>query len=206
MSRSSRPEKAKFEVRASARGGRQCCPSVTRFPLKALAAVSAAEYNSFNLIKFARERTLACPFFMPTEKWEAGAWMHPARLPLGAGWRGHCCAPGHEGAAPSDHELSENCNLGYAAGCPRLPQDRSCDAVRFAVVRDAGARLVLNFSCELDHRPAGHGVLEYDEVRRQWTSSHPDARMQKMAECFLQSYLLRRIQPAAAGATASANP
>jgi hypothetical protein len=33
--------------------------------------------------------------------------------------------------------------------------------------------------------------------RSQWTSSHGDARIQKMLDCYVQSYLLRRIQPAA---------
>jgi hypothetical protein len=149
----------------------------------------------------ARRWELACPFFMPTEKFE-GAWMHPSRLPLGAGWRGHCSAPGHEGAMPSDEEIREQCNLGYAR-CPRLPQERSCDAVRFSVARDRGERIVFCYVCERGHLPATHGMLEYDLAIRQWRSSHPDARIQKMAECYLQSYLLRRIQPAPAGTNAS---
>jgi hypothetical protein len=32
-------------------------------------------------------------------------------------------------------------------------------------------------------------MLEYDVERAQWISSHSDARIQKMAECFLESYL-----------------
>jgi hypothetical protein len=38
-----------------------------------------------------------------------------------------------------------------------------------------------------------------------WVSSQPDPRIQKMAECYLESYLLRRNQPAAANIPSSAN-
>jgi hypothetical protein len=140
---------------------------------------------------------------MPTSKLDDGGWIHPSRLPLGGGWVGHCSAPGHEGAQPSHEELRELCNLGYAAGCSRLPKERAYDAVRFSVARDRGAQLLLWFVYESGHRPAGHGTLEYDLSANQWTSSHSDARIQKMAECYLQSYLLRRIQPAPADLNSS---
>jgi hypothetical protein len=146
---------------------------------------------------------VACPFFMPTNKLENGGWLHPSRLPLGAGWSGHCCAPGHEGAEPTEEELRELCNLGYAAGCSRLPKQRDYDAVRFSIARDRGTQLKLWFICEAGHTPADHGMLEYDLALGRWTSPHADARIQKMAECYLQSYLLRRIQPASAGLISS---
>jgi hypothetical protein len=149
---------------------------------------------------------VACPFFMPTSKLDDGGWLHPSRLPLGGGWSGHCSAPGHEGAEPSDEELRELCNLGYAAGCPRLPTERASDAVRFSIARDRSTQLLLWFVCESGHRPAANGMLEYDTSTGQWISSHPDARIQKMAGCYLQSYLLRRIQPASAGFTSSTTP
>jgi len=149
---------------------------------------------------------VACPFFMPTSKLDDGGWLHPSRLPLGGGWMGHCSAPGYEGTEPSNQELHELCNLGYAAGCARLPEERACDAVRFSIARDRGAQLEIWFVFESRHRPAGHGILEYDLSLGQWIRSHPDARIQKMAECYLQTYLLRRIQPAAAGLTSSKNP
>jgi hypothetical protein len=143
---------------------------------------------------------------MPTSKLEDGGWLHPSRLPLGGGWIGNCSAPGYEGAQPTNEELRELCNLGYAARCPRLPKERTSDAVRFSVARDHGARLLLWFVCESGHRPAAYGTLEFDISTGQWISSHSDARMQKMAECYLQAYLLRRIQPAAAGFTSSPTP
>jgi hypothetical protein len=146
---------------------------------------------------------MACPFFMPTTKWDDGGWIHPTKLPLGAGWQGRCSAAGHEGSEPAAEELREFCNLGYAARCSRLPQQRTADAVRFAVTGHHGSRLTVCFVCESAHRPAGHGTLEYDVTKSQWLSSHPDPRIRRMAECYLQSYLLRRIRPAATGFTPS---
>ena len=152
------------------------------------------------------EVSLACPFFLPTSQLDDGGWLHPSRLPLGGGWAGRCAAPGHEGAEPTNEQLRELCNLGYAASCPRLPKQRSCDAVRFSIARDRGAQLDFWYVCESGHRPASHGTLEYDLALGKWTTSHSDPRIQKMAECYLQSYLPRRIQPAPAGLVSSPNP
>ena len=134
---------------------------------------------------------MACPFFVPTQRADDIAFPHPARLPLGASWRGLCSAPGHEQAQPSHQEL-ESCNLGYAKSCPRLPKERSCDAVRFAVVNNAGGMISLQFAFESEYLPAGHGVLEYNSLLKNWIAVHPEPRIQKLAECFLQSYLDRR--------------
>ena len=142
---------------------------------------------------------MACPFFMPVEKLENGAWAHPSRLPLGGGWSGHCTASGHEAETPSVAELQDFCNLGYSAACPRLPQERPWDAIRFAVTgkRDQSARngsdtrapqIQLRYVCERAHCPADHGLLTFDPVEQGWLQKHPDPRIQKMAECFLQSY------------------
>jgi hypothetical protein len=68
--------------------------------------------------------------------------------------------------------------------------------VRFSIARDQGDRLQLWFICESAHCPAGYGTLEYDLSIGRWASSHSDSRIQKMAECYLQSYLLRRTPPA----------
>jgi hypothetical protein len=150
-------------------------------------------------------QSLACPFFIPVQKLD-GAWLHPTRLPLGGGWDGRCSAPGHEGTQPSDVELHEFCNLGYAVKCSRLPRQRDCDAVRFAVARDQGSRLWLRYVCETGHRPAGHGTVEYDVEHGTWNRSHSEPsfhpNIQKMLECYVQAYLQRRIQPAT---TPSAN-
>jgi hypothetical protein len=147
---------------------------------------------------------LACPFFVPTQKLENGAWPHPSRLPLGAGWRGLCSAPGHEGAAPSEIELTEHCNLGYAAACPRLPAERSCDAVRFAMACDGGPLMTLWFVCEKEHRPGEHGKLEFDTLLARWSAPHPDPRIQKLAQCYLDSYVNRKLRGASMDLPSSA--
>ena len=135
---------------------------------------------------------MSCPFFMPTERADDIAFPHPARLPLGSSWRGTCLAPSQEQATLSSIEL-ESCNLGYAKSCPRLPKERACDAVRFAVVNESRESISLQFVLEKDYLPASHGTLAYDRLSGAWTSTHPERGIQKKAECFLQSYLNRKL-------------
>jgi hypothetical protein len=138
---------------------------------------------------------VACPFFMPKGRFDDGGWLHPSRLPLGAGWRGECWAPGQQGTEPNHDELRELCNLGYASSCSRLPQQRNFDAVRFSVASDSSQGVTICFVLESAHRPAGHGWLTYDHSLAQWIAGHPDRRIQRMAECYLESYLRRRVAP-----------
>jgi hypothetical protein len=131
---------------------------------------------------------------MPVERLESGIWLHAGRLPLGCGWSGHCTAPGHQGESPSQKELQGFCNLGYAEGCGRLPRERVWDSVRFAArtVSDGnGGRtsIQLRYVCERGHRPAEHGLLKFDPAEAQWQQKHPDGRVQRMAECFVESYV-----------------
>lgn len=133
---------------------------------------------------------MACPFFSPINRVYHVRFPHPNRLPLGAAWSGLCEAPGHEHSVASDREL-EWCNLGYATGCPHLPEKRNSDAVRFGVVRDSRARIRIQFVFESHHQPAGHGFLEYDATLKTWISPHPEPRTQRLAESFLESYLER---------------
>jgi hypothetical protein len=147
---------------------------------------------------------VACPYFMPVERIENGAWPHPARLPLGAGWRGHCTAPGHASDLPPEHVLETFCNLGYASSCSWAPTDRVCDAVRFSVAApvakqdkqtspDLPVRILrLRFVREKNHLPVDHGDLEFDLFQARWLRRHDDPRVQKMAECFLDSYLKKK--------------
>jgi hypothetical protein len=142
---------------------------------------------------------------MPVERIENGAWPHPARLPLGGGWRGHCTAPGHENELPTEQVLEAFCNLGYAGSCSWAPADRICDAVRFSVAAPANTShdkqtssdlpvriLRLRFVREKNHLPVDHGELEFDLVHALWLCRHDDPRVQKMAECFLDSYLKKK--------------
>jgi len=91
--------------------------------------------------------------------------------------------------------------MGYAANCTKLPAERSCDAVRFGVAAEGGARMRLLFVCEANHLPVEHGILEYDTARATWTSAHPDPRLQKMAECYLESYRARKNQNSTSSTT-----
>jgi hypothetical protein len=142
---------------------------------------------------------------MPLQRLENGSWPHAARLPLGCGWTGHCTAPGHEGEVPAQHVTEAFCNLGYASGCSWSPVQRTSDAIRFAVASPATLKkgknesqnaqsqiLRLLYACERDHRPVSHGELEFDLAEARWSRPHDDARIQKMAECFLETYLKRK--------------
>ncbi|MFZ0320190.1 MAG: hypothetical protein WAL56_13795 [Candidatus Sulfotelmatobacter sp.] len=140
---------------------------------------------------------MACPFFMPVEKLGNEEWLHAQRLPLGSGWTGHCTAPGHENTVPSPEQLRDFCNLGYAENCGRLPRERLWDSVRF------GARTVPNneksathvhirFVCERNHLPVEHGTLKFDAATSLCEQKHSDGRVQRMAECFLASYIEKR--------------
>jgi hypothetical protein len=134
---------------------------------------------------------LACPFFVPTERVDDLALPHPVRLPLGAAWRGHCAALGHELATLGAQEL-EGCNLGYAHSCFRLPVERTCDAVRFGIVKESAISISVQVVFETGHRPAGIYSLEYDLVSNTWSRLHADMRVQMQAECFLRAYLERK--------------
>jgi hypothetical protein len=141
---------------------------------------------------------MACPFFMPVEKLGNGTWLHAGRLPLGCGWSGQCMAPGHEGESPLQEELREFCNLGYAEGCGKLPRDRAWDSVRFAARmlgsegNGAAGCIQIRYVCERGHRPAEHGLLEFDAVEAKCVEPHRDSRVQRMAECFLESFLEKK--------------
>jgi hypothetical protein len=141
---------------------------------------------------------MACPFFMPTVKLENGIWLHAQRLPLGCGWSGHCTAPGHEGEIPSQEELQEFCNLGYAGACSRMPRERDWDSVRFGVKalclegQKQRERFQVRYVCEREHRPVAHGLLEFDIDSEEWRPRHADARVQRMAECFLAAYFQKK--------------
>lgn len=152
---------------------------------------------------------MACPFFLPINKLENAGWLHAHRLPLGAGWAGRCTSPTHEDAKLSNEELREFCNLGYASRCARLPRERAWDSVRFGAKfanrehpEPSTDRIILRYICERAHRPAAHGLLEFHLSRGEWGRKHPDLRIQRLAECFLESWLKKKLdkkdlQPAA---------
>ena len=133
---------------------------------------------------------VACPYFFPTERISLG-WAFPGRLPLGAGFTGTCHALPTQ-AAPTETELRDFCNLGYARGCARMPKDRHADGVRFAVARDEGSRIILHYVSECDHEPLEYGRLEYDCAQNKWPAPLRDTCLQRQAECYMAVYLERR--------------
>src|SRR4051812_40297381 len=135
---------------------------------------------------------MPCPYFIPTERFDDAGWAHPARLPLGAGWRGHCGAPGHTGAVPTDEELKQACNLGYARNCSRMPAEHDYDALRFSILRDHDGLVSICYIAELNYLPRDNGSLLYDALGHSWPTRHPDGRVQTLAECFLKAYLDKR--------------
>jgi hypothetical protein len=137
---------------------------------------------------------VACPFFFPLEKVSLG-WAFPARLPLGAGFTGVCRA-GTEEITPSETELRDFCNIGYAGGCVRMPAARCADGVRFAIARDEDSRIVLHYVSERMHEPVEYGRLEYDCAHHLWPTPLRDACLQRQAECYVAVYLERRPRKA----------
>lgn len=137
---------------------------------------------------------------MPDTRADAELWPHRQRLPLGDGFVGRCMAPGRDGVTPDEAALKEFCNIGYASGCAHLPADRKADVVRFAVVRDGGDTLSLDWVLERAHLPVEHGKLEYDAREARWHVLHGDRCVQRMAECFMETYLARHPRHGVAGA------
>jgi hypothetical protein len=87
--------------------------------------------------------------------------------------------------------------LGYAKGCERLPRERVWDSIRFAaktVGGDGGAARIIQvrYVCEREHLPAEHGTLAFDAIEARWVEAHDDRRVQRMAECFLESYIEKK--------------
>lgn len=142
-------------------------------------------------IAFPEGIVLACPFFVPLEIVNDGSWPHAARLPLGAGWTGSCCASGQDLAAEEAH-VRDFCNLGYASACPHLPRSRDWDAVRFSIARAGSEQITLTYACEYGHAPVNHGTLIYDVSRETWHETHPDPRVHRLATSFLHAYRVRQ--------------
>jgi len=134
---------------------------------------------------------LACPYFVPREIVNDGSWLHPSRLPLGAGWSGACSASGEEIPAEEGH-LHEFCNLGYASGCPHLPETRDWDAVRFCVAGSGEGEITLQYACERSHAPVAHGTLTYQLKTESWRDADVDARIHRLAASYLHAYRIRR--------------
>lgn len=135
---------------------------------------------------------MACPFFWPVVRHDGELWPHRRRLPLGDGFAGECHAPGCTGRKPAEDELKESCNLGYATACPHLPKERHADAVHFSASGETVLRV--KYVMVKDHAPGEHGVLEFDAATLTWRDTHADAKVQRMAECYVEAWLARRVR------------
>ena len=138
---------------------------------------------------------MACPYFVPREILNDGSWPHPSRLPLGAGWRGHCCASG-EDVAPGESAIREFCNLGNATACPHLPAERDWDAVRFSLALASEEQITLWYVCERGYAPIEHGRIAYDLATGLWRNPHPDPRVSRLADSYLCAWQARQIPSA----------
>ena len=143
---------------------------------------------------------MACPYFVPREIVYDIAWPHPARLPLGAGWTGSCCAsdPNPDASATvlvDPNYVRDFCNLGYALACPRLPAARDWDAIRFSVAGSSAEQITFLFVCEKDHAPIAHGTMTYDLAGEAWRDPHPDSRVRRLAASYLHAYRVRQRSP-----------
>ena len=106
---------------------------------------------------------LPCPYFIPP---------------------GHCRAS----SEPSAAELVRTCcEPGYARGrCTRFPEDAAADSVRFVVSKDGEGVIEVRWARELDHEPAGAGLLRHPAERLD------DPAMQAQAEAVIEAYLVRK--------------
>ena len=137
---------------------------------------------------------MACPYFIPTGFLAGDLFIHRARLPLGDGFTGRCCAPGQAGDCPSEDELRMFCNIGYPATykvrCSRCPSERDWDCVRLVVQSERGGLIVVTYVCERNFLPIEHGTLEFDRKSGTWGKAHPDLRVQSKAQAFLRTWLI----------------
>ena len=130
---------------------------------------------------------MPCPFFLPLQRASLASLPHPERLSLGSAYSGRCTAAD---ILPDETQLHD-CNLGYA-DCAHLPADRAADAVRFCIKSDPAGPIAISYVLEMGHAPIGHGTVTHDTATGAWRERHPDARIQRMAECCLESFRKER--------------
>ncbi|MEX2260760.1 MAG: hypothetical protein WD696_02350 [Bryobacteraceae bacterium] len=142
---------------------------------------------------------MACPYFLPAERFDDRQWPNPPILPLGDPYRGVCAAGGgcH---MPDEESLRDLCNQGYARNrCSRFPEREGPDAVRFLTVADTGKRVRIAYVLERDHHPWEHGVLEYSVAMGDCAYPHPV--IDSLAKAYLTSYLRRSRGSGGSGAS-----
>lgn len=88
--------------------------------------------------------------------------------------------------------LRDFCNLGYATACPHLPRSHDWDAVRFSIAGSSAEQITFFYVCEKDHAPIAHGIMTYDLAGEAWHDRHPDPRVRRLADSYLQAYRVRQ--------------
>ena len=113
---------------------------------------------------------MACPFFEPKEVLAKDWGLHRPRTPLGQVYSGRCHAG--DDYLPSERELIDWCNWGYARGaCPRFPESAPADALRFSINADGVVAMV----AELEFAPVPHATLDQrciDAQHRAFQQNH----------------------------------
>ena len=144
-------------------------------------------------------REMSCPCFCPRQPRTGGCSAANALLPLGDAWTGVCLAQPGNPVEPGEARLPL-CNLGYARGtCERFPTETAADAVRFAIARDDGHCLELQFALERDHHPLDHGRIEYRLAEGAFEPTLPETAFACQARAYVASYLRRKSDAATSG-------
>jgi hypothetical protein len=117
---------------------------------------------------------VACPYFMPVEKLENGTWPHAS----GFLWD----ADGVDTARRRDTRASlprrKSCRSSATLAMRKVADVCRGIGVGFDPVRSSnngrrrkngtGRRIQVRYVCERDHRPAEHGMLEFDATAKRW--------------------------------------
>ncbi len=136
---------------------------------------------------------MSCPYFSPVRR------SHASGGPLGDHWVGVCRSREGAPAEPDEAALRGLCNSGYArGGCSRFPDGDGPDAVRFAIWRDDGASIWVRFAIERDHHPFAHGTLEYARDAAGFHAPPANGLLERQARAYIESYLRRKGESAAA--------
>ncbi len=132
---------------------------------------------------------MACPYFYPVARIDRG--IGARALPLGDAWSGDCQADSQQILQPDERSLIPLCNLGYAQICAHFPENGSADAVRFSVSRDQDRVLRISYVIEKAYEPVEHGSLVYSQETGAFLLRHANRLVQRQAEAYVESYLVR---------------
>lgn len=58
-------------------------------------------------------------------------------------------------------------------------------------------QITVRYVCELAHAPVEHGKLTFDIALGRWLDPHPDARVRRLADCYLEAWRARQRMAAA---------